>query len=77
MAQKTTAHTTPQTARRRPNKPGKTTHSRPAPSVSSDPEGQNEVLWEGALANSLDAIRDLADRALADRQAGRAKKITL
>ena len=39
-------------------------------------DSQDEHLWECAIANNIDAIRDLADKALADRRAGRTKKIT-
>ena len=40
-------------------------------------DAQDDHLWECAIANNIDAIRDLADKALADRRAGRTKKITL
>jgi len=45
--------------------------------ATPDMDSQDERLWECAIANSMDAIRDLADKALADRRAGRTKKITL
>ena len=45
--------------------------------VSGAADAQDDHLWECAIANNIDAIRDLADKALADRQAGRTKKITL
>ncbi len=38
---------------------------------------QDDSLWNCAVANSIDVIRELADKALADRRAGRTKKITL
>ena len=38
---------------------------------------QDDNLWDAAIENSIDAIRELADKALADRQAGRTKKITI
>jgi len=44
--------------------------------VPVDPDAQDERLWECAIANNIDAIRDLADKALADRRAGRTKRIT-
>ncbi len=44
--------------------------------VAGDADAQDDHLWECAIANNIDAIRDLADKALADRQAGRTKKIT-
>lgn len=44
--------------------------------VPADPDAQDEHLWECAIANNIDAIRDLADKALTDRRAGRTKKIT-
>lgn len=44
--------------------------------VPADSDAQDEHLWECAIANNIGAIRDLADKALADRQAGRTKKIT-
>ena len=46
-------------------------------SVTSDADGQDDYLWECAAANNIDAIRELADKALADRRAGRTKKIIL
>ena len=45
--------------------------------VTVDTDAQEEHLWDCAIANSIDAIRDLADKALADRRAGRTKKISL
>ena len=45
--------------------------------VPTGVDGQDEHLWESAIANSIDAIRDLADKARAERRAGRTKKITL
>lgn len=38
---------------------------------------QDDSLWDCAIGNSIDVIRELADKALADRRAGRTKKITL
>lgn len=46
-------------------------------SVVTETSSQDESLWECAIANSMDAICELADKALADRQAGRTKKIAL
>lgn len=45
--------------------------------MAADVGDQDEQLWECAIDNSIDALRDLADKALADRRAGRTKKITL
>jgi len=55
------------------------------PAVRSDlfagePERRSlydDDLWDAAIENSIDTIRELADKALADRQAGRTKKITI
>ncbi len=44
----------------------------PAP---ADADAQDEQLWECAIANSMDTIRSMADKALADRKAGRTKKV--
>lgn len=44
------------------------------PPASAAAEGQDEQAWEAAIASSLDVIRDMADRARAERQAGRTNK---
>ena len=45
--------------------------------TSKGQDSQDDALWDCAVANSIDAIRGLAEKALADRQAGRTKKVTL
>ena len=40
-------------------------------------DAHDDYLWDTAIANSMDAIRELADKALADKRAGRTKKITI
>ena len=44
---------------------------------SANIEGQDEQLWEKAITNSLDVIREMANKARAERRAGRTKKINL
>ncbi len=46
-------------------------------SQNTGDDAQEDSLWERAIANSFEAIRELADKALDDRRAGRTKKITL
>lgn len=46
-------------------------------SAPADADAQDEQLWERAIANSMDAIRSLADKAQAERKAGRTKKVRL
>ena len=48
-----------------------------ATAASADAEGQNEQLWDAAITSSIDVIREMADKARAERQTGRTKKITL
>ncbi|MGI4791157.1 MAG: hypothetical protein ACRYFS_20200 [Janthinobacterium lividum] len=45
-------------------------------SVPANANGQDELLWDAAIANSIDAIRELADKARTERRDGRTKKIT-
>lgn len=47
------------------------------PEASAPADTQDEHLWERAIANSMDAIRSLADKAQAERKAGRTKKVFL
>lgn len=38
-------------------------------------DNTEEQLWDDAVANSLDAFREMAEKARANRQAGRTQKI--
>lgn len=54
------------------------TESKTASAEASAPTAPpEEQLWDCAIANSMDAIRSMADKARADREAGRTKKVLL
>ena len=45
--------------------------------VAVEVDAQEEQIWNAAIENSLDSLRDMADKALAERRAGHTKKIRL
>lgn len=83
MTQKTIAQKTIRVDSAKPEKAAYPTNGAVSTEINAplhtngDHDPQDEYLWDCAIANSMDVIRELADKALADRQAGRTKKITI